>query len=50
MNAYDPKAVVRDGYDAVSNRYRGDQVDESTRVYIQWLAELESLIPSARME
>ena len=45
MSAYDPKAVVRDGYDAVSYRYRGDKEDETCRVYIQWLSELESRIP-----
>ncbi|MCH8062129.1 MAG: class I SAM-dependent methyltransferase [Chloroflexi bacterium] len=45
MSVYDPKAVVRDGYDAVSYRYRGDQEDDTCRVYIEWLAELESRIP-----
>ncbi len=46
MTSYDPKAAVRNGYDAVSYRYRGDQEDVTSRVYIQWLAELEARIPS----
>ncbi len=46
MSVYNPKAVVRDGYDAVSYLYRGDLEDETCRQYIQWLAELESRIPS----
>ena len=45
MSAYDPKAIVRDGYDTVSYRYRGDLEDDTCRVYIEWLAELESRIP-----
>ena len=45
MSAYDPKAIVRDGYDAVSYLYRGDLEDETCRVYIEWLTELEERIP-----
>jgi SAM-dependent methyltransferase len=32
-----PFSIVRKGYDAVSYQYRGDQVDDSCKHYIDWL-------------
>jgi len=39
-----PKDVVRRGYDAVSERYRGD--DEEPARYATWLADLSTRLPA----
>lgn len=34
----DPIQVVKKGYDAVSCKYRGDQVDDSLKPYLDWIS------------
>jgi 2-polyprenyl-3-methyl-5-hydroxy-6-metoxy-1,4-benzoquinol methylase len=43
MNEADPKAVVRDGYNAISYDYREDDADEGG--YAPWIAELRHRLP-----
>jgi SAM-dependent methyltransferase len=45
MSTTDPRAIVRDGYDRVSEAYRGDVCDLEQSGYGHWLRQLRRHVP-----